>query len=252
MNPIPRENLPHAIAERIIDAVTRGELQPGQQLPAQRQLAKSLGVSIASLRESLHSLTALGLVRMVPGRGTFVSESLDGMLGKQARLAALVSNKDLRDLLEARRYIDVATVELACIRAGEDDIQRLALICDEMQSATASGDMRALEDADLSFHLAVAAAAHNDVLLHLMHSIIGPLQSQITVTAFTEENLAQHLAIFDALRKRDVRAAKVAVEHVIDASARTLGVELDLDPRLRREDPRGSGSSYNSGLTSEK
>ena len=74
MEPIQRSNVPQVIAERIIDLITRGELKLGEQLPSQRDLAKQLGVGVSSIRESLQSLTALGIIQMQPGRGTFARD----------------------------------------------------------------------------------------------------------------------------------------------------------------------------------
>lgn len=227
MDPIQRANLPQAIAERIIDLITRGELQLGQRLPPQRQLAKDLGVGVSSLRESLQSLTAMGLIQMRPGLGTFVSETFDGLAGRQAGLVALTSTQDLEDLLETRMVLDGVVAVMACRRASAEDLARVRSHHEEMARSAADQDMPGLERADLAFHLSVADAAHNDVLAHLIRSVITLISNQIHATPYSQATLDQHLAIVEALEARDADAALAAVRTVILASASVLGVDLE-------------------------
>lgn len=224
MDPIQRANLPQAIAERIIDLITRGELQLGEQLPSQRQLAKDLGVGVSSLRESLHSLTAMGLVEMHPGKGTFVAESFDGVAGRQAGLAALTSTHDLRNLLEARCHLDTTVAKLACRRATEADIALIRERFDDMAAAAKAHDMSELEKADIAFHLAIADASNNDVLAHLIRSVISLISNQIQATPYSQTTLEQHRAILLAIEARDVVATAESVRRVIATSARELGL----------------------------
>lgn len=225
MDPIQRGNLPQAIAERIIDLIARGELQLGDRLPPQRQLAKDLGVGISSLRESLQSLTAIGLVEMQPGRGTFVSESFDGVAGRQAGLAALTSTQDIRNLLEARLHLDSTVATLACRRATETDITQISEHFNNMALAVNDRDMIALEKADLAFHLAIADAANNDVLAHLIRSVVSLISNQIHATPYAQTTLEQHRSILTAIEARDEEAAIHAVRRVILTSAEELGLK---------------------------
>lgn len=225
MDPIQRANLPQAIAERIIDLITRGELQLGERLPAQRQLAKDLGVGVSSIRESLQSLTAMGIVEMQPGRGTFVSESFDGMAGRQAGLAALTSTQDLRNLLEARLHLDTTVATLACHRASEADIAQIHGHFNNMAAAATAHDMNELEKADLAFHLAIADASNNDVLAHLIRSVITLISNQIHATPYSKTTLEEHHAILAAIEVHDVEAAAKAVRRVIVTSAEELGLK---------------------------
>lgn len=222
MEPIQRANVPQAIADRIIELITRGELGLGDQLPSQRELAKQLGVGVSSVRESLQSLTALGLVQMQPGRGTFVSESFDGVAGRYAAVAPLASTQELRDLLEARQYLDTAVIEMACRRASQGDLAAIRSAFEDMQAAAAAGDMAALERADLAFHLGIAEAAHNDVMAHLIRSVVNLISNQIHATPFSLAVIEEHGQVLEALEARDVVKAKEAVMRVIASSAKHL------------------------------
>lgn len=224
MEPIHRDNVPKVIADRIIDLIARGELKLGEQLPAQRELAKQLGVGVSSLRESLQSLTAIGLIQMQPGRGTFVSESFDGAAGRFVAVAPLVSSQELGDLLEARLHLDTAVAQMACQRASEQDLSAIRSAFLEMESAAASGDMPSLERADVAFHIGIAEAAHNHVMVQLIGSLLSLLSRQIQATPYSKEVIDEHREILSALEARDRDRASVAVANVINTSAKYLGL----------------------------
>lgn len=226
MEEISQNSLPEEIANRIIDAVSRGEFGRGDQLPPQRELALDLGVSIASLREALQSLSALGLVRMVKGRGTFISERLEGTLGRQAALAVMLGDRDLRDLLEVRSYLDAAIVELACLRASQFELDTITAILDEMRHAAAVNDPRHLEEADVKFHMSLARATHNELLLQLAQGILDPMRKQIYATSMSSRTVEQHADILTAVKRRNVEDAKAAVAAVLKESATALGIHL--------------------------
>jgi|SRR5690554_1527068 len=224
MEPIQRSNVPQVIAERIIDLITRGELKLGEQLPSQRDLAKQLGVGVSSIRESLQSLTALGIIQMQPGRGTFVSESFDGAAGRFVAVAPLVSSQELGDLLEARLYLDTAVAQMACRRASSEDLAAIRAAFNAMEGAAAASAMAQLEQADLDFHVGIAQAAHNDVMVHLIGSLISLISRQIQATPYSTEVIDQHREILQALEARDVDRVTRAVTRVIASSAEHLGI----------------------------
>lgn len=225
MEPIQRANVPQAIAERIIELITTGELRQGDQLPPQRELAKQLGVGVSSVRESLQSLTALGVVTMQPGKGTFVSESFDGLAGRHAAVAPLAAAQETRELLEARLHLDAAVAEMACRRAAPEDLAALRRAYERMSAATARGDMAALEEADLAFHLQIAEAAHNGVMTHIIRTVVGLITNQIHQTPFTSDTLAQHREILEAIEAADVARAREAVRRVIGHSLTQLALD---------------------------
>lgn len=222
MDPIQRANVPQAIADRILDLIARGEIRPGSQLPAQRELAKQLGVGVSSLRESLHSLTAMGIVQMQAGRGTYVNETFDGAAGRYAAVAPLASSQELTQLLEARLHLDSAVAEMACERATDEDLAAIRRAFELMVAAASAGDMPKLERADLDFHLSIAQAAHNEVMVHLIRSILSMISVQIHATPFSQQVISDHLEILESLEARDPVRAKAAAERVINSSLEQL------------------------------
>lgn len=217
-------NLRQETVAKIVGLVARGELKPSVRLPPQREFAKQLGVGMSTLREALHALSAIGLIELQARRGTFVAQNFEGILARQAELAALVSKKEFSDLLEVRRFLEHAVVALACERATDQELTEIDRLCEAMELAVRDGDFALLEDLDLSFHLAITAAAHNDVLLQLAKSINGLFRIQIGATQFSEESLRQHSELSKAVIARDQGRAQAAVDAILSESASRLKV----------------------------
>ena len=100
-------------------AILTGQLKPGERL-MEVHLANSLGVSRTPIREAIRKLELEGLVIMIPRRGAEV---------------ARITEKSLKDVLEVRRALDVLSVELACDRITEEDIERLLNACEDFEQA---------------------------------------------------------------------------------------------------------------------
>lgn len=117
-------------------AILTGQLKPGERL-MEVHLANQLGVSRTPIREAIRKLELEGLVIMVPRRGAEV---------------ARITEKSLRDVLEVRRALDALSVELACERITQADIERLFQACQEFESAAGRGDASVTARADVALH----------------------------------------------------------------------------------------------------
>jgi GntR family transcriptional repressor for pyruvate dehydrogenase complex len=202
------------IVEQIEQSIRSGTLKPGDQLPAERDLAQQFGVSRTAVREAVRSLFEKGLVVATPGRGTFVvdatqqaiKQSLDMMLsfGRTDGFAFL---EDVREILEP----EIAA--RAAERAGE---KQLAAMREAISTMDADPqDPTTFIEADLDFHLALADAAQNPLILALIDSIVGLLREQRTKIFETSEGAIHgqyhHRRILDAVERRDPQAARQAV-----------------------------------------
>lgn len=202
------------IVQQVEDSILRGQLKPGDQLPAERDLAQHFGVSRTAVREAVKTLSEKGLVEAYSGRGTFVTDgtsqairqSLDLMfrINKQGGLAHLI---ELRTLVEP---------EIAALAASRID----ATLLTTMHEAVATMD-RSLEDrdafveADLDFHLALAEAVGNPLILSLLDSIVGLLREQriliFTIEGGPQRGQAHHKRILAAIEKREPEKARDAM-----------------------------------------
>src|ERR1700693_1531530 len=165
------------IVQQIEASINSGQLKLGDQLPAERELAHQFGVSRTAVREAVKTLREKGLVEAPPGRGTFITngsshsiwQSLDRMI-RDGQPEAMVH------LVEVREILEPEIASLAAARAEKDDIAAMREAVEVMDNSKTEPE--AFIEADLDFHLALAEAASNPLILSLIDSIVGVLREQ--------------------------------------------------------------------------
>jgi DNA-binding FadR family transcriptional regulator len=199
------------IAERLAADIHSGRLAPGERLPAERELARAMEVSRASVREALAALQLRGLVETRPGAGTFVSADA---AGKPAEIAHDASPSAL---LEARAQLEPAVARLAAGRAQPDS--GVENLLDAMDAATDPSDPQARaawNASDRLFHRQLAAMTGNPVLLafadHVAALMDEPLwqrlrDDSIATPGRTRIHVAEHRMIYEAIVAGDGEAA---------------------------------------------
>ncbi|MBA3845687.1 MAG: FadR family transcriptional regulator [Planctomycetes bacterium] len=218
--------------ERLKRLIGEGRYQPGSALPAERELAATLGVSRPSLREALRMLAALGAIETRHGSGTRVSATSAGVLRASFEFLLLLDRPTIDDLLDARGLIEGHLATRAAMLRDDDDLAALNDTAAIMH-ANAIGSRAGIE-ANRRFHQTIAAAARSTVLERFMACLDDGIRACIesgAATANTATSHAAHDAILAAITAGDADAARVAVaEHMrlsgINAgSARTRPVK---------------------------
>jgi GntR family transcriptional repressor for pyruvate dehydrogenase complex len=208
-----------AIERRIKDMISGALIKPGDKLPSERELQSELGVSRLPLREALARLQALGLIRIRHGKGAFVAQQVSPSALSDVLIPLFPNESEtkLRELVEARGFLEGELALLAAQRATPRDLERLRELASE--EALLLNDAEALANADYAFHHEIARIARNDFLL-LMHSAIGPhIRSFIVAFAQTSADRAAALArnrdLLEVIRAGDpARAAQAARAHL--------------------------------------
>jgi len=163
------------IVQQIEDSILKGELKEGEQLPAERELAQQFGVSRTAVREAVKTLREKGLVEAYAGRGTFITNgtahsirhTLDRMI-RSGPSEGKVHLAEVREILEP---------EIAALAAKRADQEMLAAMQEAISVMDAARlDAEAFIEGDLDFHLALAEAAGNPLILSLIDSIVGLLR----------------------------------------------------------------------------
>lgn len=202
------------IVEQIEQSVQKGDLKPGDQLPAERELAQQFGVSRTAVREAVKALREKGLVEAYPGKGTFITsgssnpmrQSLDRML-KSGQTDATSS------LVEVREILEPEIAALAALRATEENLNSLREAVAVMDAAKRDPD--AYIEADLDFHLELAEAAANPLILSLIDSIVGILREQrmriFEVDGGPDRGQHHHKKILEAMEHQDAQGAREAM-----------------------------------------
>ena len=215
---MPRR-LSDEVASRVRALIVEQQLEAGMKLPAERQLAVQLGVSRNSLREALAKLVSEGVLISRRGGGTFVRwqhEAWSEQNIVQPLKTLLADDPDYSfDILEARHAIEASTAWHAAMRATSADKEKIRL-CFE---ATQSEDPDLASQADVRFHLAIAEASHNVVLLQTMRGFFDVLQSSVKqsrqrmylVPPVFSQLTEQHQAVLDAIVAGDADGARKAM-----------------------------------------
>lgn len=212
---IQSSRLYEQIVQQIEDSILRGELTEGSQLPAERELAEQFGVSRTAVREAIKALQEKGLVDAFPGRGTFVTSGTSNSMRRSLdRIIKTSEQNGWSYLVEVREILEPEIAALAATRADAEDITAMHLCVEKMDKAVR--DSEAFIEADLDFHLALAEAAANPIVLSLIDSIIGLLREQrlriSLVEGGPERGQRYHRSILEAIERHDAHAARAAMQ----------------------------------------
>ncbi|MGF6937371.1 GntR family transcriptional repressor for pyruvate dehydrogenase complex [Paraburkholderia sp. UCT70] len=226
ITPPPRFRLSDAVCDQLEQLIVDGTLRAGESLPSERDLAQRLNVSRPSLREALLRLEGSKLIQSRTGGGYVVANSSSPLIADP--LAHLIARhrKAAGDILEMREGLEAVTVELAATRATKSDIRQVKDALDALESAFTKQDPYAVHAGqtslpllDAAFHLRIAEATHNIVLVHVMHGLYNLVQKSIEETYSTFEKrdadlshlMEQHRHIYDAIERHDPIAARNAL-----------------------------------------
>lgn len=211
---VPRTTLSEQVAEQIAELIFSGEWKPGIKLPSESELGRSLGVSRSTVREALKALAFVGIVVMKNGRGSYVSETSGPFVDRTLAYGLLCTERDVRDLADARMALESELVMLCAERATDEQLGLIEQIAARMLENLLNGGEQFL-DLDLEFHLAIATYSGSKILVQLLRTIRELLEESIRKTAQfpgdREVTYAQHSRILEALKERNARKARNAM-----------------------------------------
>lgn len=232
------------LAARITALIDERQLAAGDRLPAERKLAEALGVSRSSLREALQKLVGEGVLCSRRGGGHYLCEVPPWLEQRivQPLKALIADDPDYRyDILEARHAIEASTAWYAALRATDADKEKLQSCFDAIQQQESVSPEMASQ-ADLRFHLAIAEASHNVVLLQTMRGFFDLLQSSIshtrarmyTVPTIFAHLTEQHEGLLQAILANDPERASAAAKQHLGFVHTTLKTLHENEARQQR------------------
>ncbi|MGO4585798.1 FadR/GntR family transcriptional regulator [Arthrobacter sp. 2RAF6] len=229
---LPELDRADAIVQRINTAVSLGLIRPGDQLPAELELAEMFGVAVATLREALATLRDLNVVETRRGRfgGTFVVGAPSPSLDLLRKRITSLSMAELRDLGDEHATIAAGAIRMAADRADPTDLDMLESLAHALERADSPG---ARTRADSRFHIGIAVVAQSERLMTSevrLQGEVGELLWAPLTREFDQVRAAEdHLAIVAALRRDDRELAqKIALEHIRANIYHLIDVKLTL------------------------
>jgi DNA-binding FadR family transcriptional regulator len=218
LTPIDARKRAEQVRDALIQLIRNGQFADGDKLPTESQLSAMFGVGRSTVREAVQSLIGLGIVEMRPGRGAYVSRISLNDLVRMVDGAVRLEYGAALQLHEVRAMIEITAARLAASRRTDDDLTKMSAAIEEYRVAPPDTAKDVLVSADLDFHRAVVAAAHNEMLNQLLGSISGLLhEHRRQYASATEPELRQtvvegHESIRDAIASGDARAAAARMQ----------------------------------------
>jgi len=198
-------------------AILTGEMKPGERL-MEIHLANKLGVSRTPIREAIRKLELEGLVIMIPRRGAEVAQ---------------ITWKNLKDVLEVRRAIDVLAIELACERMSAEELDELYRACETFKEATKTQDARVIAKADVALHDLIVKSTRNDRLMQLVNTLSEQMYryrfEYIKDVSQHEKLVQEHNDMYQSILHKNKELAAEAVRKHIDNQEESIIKQLQLE-----------------------
>ena len=197
---VKRDSLSKQVSDKLEKMIESGEYEVGQKIPTEPELMQIFQVSRNTVREAVQSLTWSGILEVRQGAGTYVRATSRF----NANMKQKFETESLADLAEARNCIEVTIAHLAATRREKSDIKNIAKAY-EMRRELIAG-CKENTKSDIEFHMAIADACHNSIMIDLYKSLYDYLESYIE-----EKNLDAELDV-----EKVERLHKELYEAVID------------------------------------
>lgn len=211
--------VPATTTQRIVDSITTAiverRLMPGTKL-AEQKIADIFAVSRTVVRQALNQLSRDKLVTLTPARGAYVAQP---------------SVEEARQVFEVRNMLETAMIKRLAVEITPGQVAELRTHLRDEQAAVqrtdVSGRTRLLAD----FHVVLARMLGNETLAEMLQDLVSrcsliSLMYQSSHSA--EHSFEEHVAIVDAIEKRDARAAV----RLMDDHLGNVERNLRLDPRV--------------------
>jgi GntR family transcriptional repressor for pyruvate dehydrogenase complex len=218
LKPIKRKRLFEEIIVAIEQFIQDENIQPGERLPSENDLASLFDVSKTAVREAMTVLNMNGVVETRAGSGIYLKD----IQGESIVLLVtynLMQKNELQDILEFRRGLEVEAAGLAATRASEEDLQQIRRAHEELVAANAAGKVGI--DEDYGFHFLIISASHNAVYQNIFNTVSSKLKEGMRISKMQSLKLPggflqgykEHEEVIAALFDRNPAAASSAMRN---------------------------------------
>jgi len=229
MEPIVRQSVSDLVVANLKELLTSGQFAVGDRVPTEKELCETLGVSRTSVRESLRMIKAMGLIDIIPGKGSFVrktnetndNEYLDWFAKKGIAYS---------DFMEVRMMLEPWATRQAIQRATDTEIETLEDIFHDFETAYHEKDRVGLVQCDEQFHEQIFSMCKNPLLASI-NDKIKEYFTEFRVKVFNEESgisnaIEPHRLILNAFVTRNLDAGELAMKAHITEIMRDIAAAL--------------------------
>lgn len=238
MGPIRNEGLTQHVIRELKRSILQRLVRPGERLPPERELATLFGISRGSLRQALKALQVMGVLEIIHGSGTYLSEAAEAILKDPDHLLVPLRGHSFAEMYEARRAMEAESAATAAARATEQDIAGMRTEIQAMRSCVRN--VQRFVQHDRAFHRHIALASGNSVFLwfiELLQKVLAEGQISHARTEQFAEVIAEHERIVAAIELGQAERARAEMlAHLTLSKAysdQETGVELRVFPETR-------------------
>jgi GntR family transcriptional regulator, transcriptional repressor for pyruvate dehydrogenase complex len=221
MKSLKKITLHERVVEAIQNYIKEMNLKRGDKLPSVREMTEKLNVSHSSLREGLRVLEASDMIEVINGKGIFVK---DTSLRIEVKFVMENEKALLLQVIEVRRALEGKAVELAAIRASEEEIQLMGNYLSEAIRLSELGKNSSEED--WNFHKMIYQSSHNPVLESVAESVssifIKLWSTPFGIEKIFEDTYPSHQLLFEEIKKKNPKQALQVFHKMIDLTEETI------------------------------
>lgn len=203
--PIRKKKILDEVYDQLISLISNGKLRPNDQLPPERFLARELKVSRQSIREALKKVESKGLVTVRQGEGTFVLSAVSEWMETPLLVMMAEEIERVYEFIEIRKLIEVWCARKAAEFATAKELKKMGKALSKMEKLIDSREN--LGQPDIDFHIAIAEASQNTLMVHVMASIKKIFLSMFKISNFTRPPgknrilIKQHQKIYETIKQ---------------------------------------------------
>lgn len=221
MQPASNRTVVENVLQQIRNAISVGRFKSGDRLPSEFELMEELGVSRNSLREAMKILSAIGIVEIRRGDGTYICTEIKPSFIDSVAYSILLGNSSAEELIEFRQTLDEDVLALAVRKCTDDDIAQLQEYINQMRIRFKNGEIGAAATLDYQFHLYLAKCTHNRFLERMMLGVYNLFEHSIEKNIRTEELFASadqhHQEMVNCLLERDEQRVHEVIERSLSS-----------------------------------
>lgn len=222
MKEIQRVSITDTVVNELKEMIESGQFAPGQKLPTESEMCQDLKVSRTCVREAVRVLQALGLVEILPGKGSFVSKTPIDARERWYEASGL----DSSDFIEVRMAIETLSTKLAIRKATKSQIEKLKKIHESFLAASESHNLSDLIKYDERFHTEIVNITGNKLLMNLNRQLTVANRRFRCETFMNDEiykkAVVPHTRILECFIKKDAEQGRKEMEKHLEITRETM------------------------------
>jgi GntR family transcriptional repressor for pyruvate dehydrogenase complex len=234
VRPIQKSSISDKIVQQIMTLISNGDLKAGQRLPSERELCKKFAAGRSSLREALRCLSIMGVLTAKVGDGTSVAMDGTKFMETVLQWRLMTEHHGIEDLMQVRIALEGLAAASAARQGNKAAIQILQDLLNKMDDSM--DDPKRFAALDLDFHLALAKASENHLILDLVSMIRGQLARAVAKLLLLPQEMPlsakEHKAVFQAIKQGKPEDARAAMQAHLDAALHRYKKATGSNPEL--------------------